>query len=74
MKNFKVLEIEKMSFEEAYDELNKIVDFIESGDVSLDDSIKVYEMGIKLKIIVKKLKDAEIKIKKVIDNKIEPIE
>ena len=43
-----------MSFEEAYDELNKIVDFIESGDVSLDDSIKVYEMGIKLKIIVKK--------------------
>ena len=25
MKNFKVLEIEKMSFEEAYDELNKTV-------------------------------------------------
>ena len=75
MKNFKVLEIEKMSFEEAYDELNKIVDFIESGDVSLDDSIKVYEMGIKLKNhCEKKLKDAEIKIKKVIDNKIEPIE
>ena len=63
---FKVLEIEKMSFEEAYDELNKIVDFIESGDVSLDDSIKVYEMGIKLKIIVKKLKDAEIKLKKLL--------
>ena len=56
MKNFKVLEIEKMSFEEAYDELNKIVDFIESGDVSLDDSIKVYEMGIKLKNHCEKIK------------------
>ncbi len=42
MKNLKLVDIEKMSFEEAFNELNKIVDFIESTDVILDDSIMVY--------------------------------
>ena len=75
MKNLKVSDIEKMSFEEAFDELNKIIDFIENTDVSLDDSISVYEMGMQLeKHCEKKLKDAEIKIKKVVDNKIEQIQ
>ena len=40
IKNLKVTDIEKMSFEEAFEELNKIIDFIEGGDISLDDSIK----------------------------------
>ena len=72
MKNLKLVDIEKMSFEEAFNELNKIVDFIESTDVSLDDSIMVYEAGIQLKKhCEKKLKDAEVKIKKVVENKIE---
>ena len=75
MKNLKVSDIEKMSFEEAFDELNKIIDFIENTDVSLDDSISVYEMGMQLKKHCEtKLKDAEIKIKKVVDNKIEQIQ
>ena len=74
MKNLKSADIEKMSFEEAFGELTKIIDFIESSDVSLDDSIKVYELGIQLKKhCEKKLKDAEIKIQKVVDNKLEPI-
>ena len=72
MKNLKLVDIEKMSFEEAFNELNKIVDFIESTDVSLDDSIMVYETCIQLKKhCEKKLKDAEVKIKKVVENKIE---
>ncbi len=72
MKSLKLVDIEKMSFEEAFNELNKIVDFIESTDVSLDDSIMVYETGIQLKKhCEKKLKAAEVKIKKVVDNKIE---
>ena len=75
MKNLKVSDIEKMSFEEAFDELNKIIDFIENTNVSLDDSISVYEMGMQLKKHCEtKLKDAEIKIKKVVDNKIEQIQ
>ena len=72
MKSLKLADIEKMSFEEAFNELNKIIDFIESTDVSLDDSIMIYETGIRLKKhCERKLKDAEIKIKKVVDNKIE---
>ena len=54
MKNLKISDIEKMSFEEAFDELSKIIDFIEGSEVSLDDSIKVYEMGIQLKNIVRR--------------------
>ena len=56
MKNLKVSDIEKMSFEEAFDELNKIIDFIENTDVSLDDSISVYEMGMQLKKHCEKIK------------------
>ena len=56
MKNLKLVDIEKMSFEEAFNELNKIVDFIESTDVSLDDSIMVYETGIQLKKHCEKIK------------------
>tara|TARA_B100000579_G_C22511695_1_gene701802 strand:- start:265 stop:483 length:219 start_codon:yes stop_codon:yes gene_type:complete len=64
--------IDELSFEEAFDRLNKIVDLIEEGGISLDDSIKYYETGISLKNhCEKKLKNAEVKIKKVIDNKIE---
>ena len=62
MKNLKVSDIEKMSFEEAFDELNKIIDFIENTDVSLDESISVYEMGMQLKKhCEKKLKDLNLK-------------
>ena len=37
-------DIDKLSFEEAIERLNKVVDLIEEGNVSLDDSIKYYEM------------------------------
>mgnify|MGYP001165410685 CR=1 FL=1 len=68
------LNIEAMSFEEAYEMLNGIVNKMEKSDVSLDESIQYYETGILLKNhCEKKLKNAEVKIKKVISNKIEPI-
>ena len=64
-------DIDKLSFEEAIERLNKVVDLIEEGNVSLDDSIKYYEIGILLKNhCEKKLKNAEIKIKKIVDNKV----
>ena len=62
--------IEKLSFEEAFERLNKVVDLMEDDNVSLDDSIEYYEIGILLKNHCEsKLKNAEIKIKKIIDNK-----
>ncbi|MFL2678875.1 MAG: exodeoxyribonuclease VII small subunit [Alphaproteobacteria bacterium] len=62
--------IDKLSFEEAFERLKKIVELMEDGKISLDDSIKYYEIGSLLKNhCEKKLKNAEIQIKKVIDKK-----
>ena len=37
-----------ISFEKALEKLEKIVEELEAGDLSLDDSLKKYEEGIKL--------------------------
>ncbi len=60
--------IENLSYEDAFNRLQKITELLENGNVTLDDSIKYYEQGILLKnFCEKKLKDAEIKIKNVLD-------
>ena len=69
-------EIEKLSFEESFKMLENIIGKLESEESDLDESIKLYELGIKLKNHCDfKLKNAEMKIKKVIDkNKLENFE
>jgi len=37
-----------ISFEKAFEKLEKIVEALEAGDLSLDASLKQYEEGIKL--------------------------
>lgn len=55
-----------VSFEENMKKLEEIVEKLESGDVKLDDSIKLFEEGINLtKLLQKTLDDAEGKIKVV---------
>ena len=39
---------EKFNFEEALKEIEKIVEALESGKVSLEESLSLYEKGIKL--------------------------
>jgi exodeoxyribonuclease VII small subunit len=52
-----------ISFEEALDELEKIAESLERGQLSLEDSIKAYERGMELKAICsQRLKEAEGKI------------
>ena len=61
-------DIKKLSFEDSYKNLEEILALIESGDSSLEKSIELYELGIKLKNhCEEKLKTAELKIKKVIN-------
>ena len=49
----------EMKFEEALKKLEKIVDDLESGNLSLDDALDKYEEGIKLsKMCAKKLEAA----------------
>jgi exodeoxyribonuclease VII small subunit len=53
----------KISFEEALNELERIADKLEKGQLSLEESIKAYERGMELKkICADRLKDAEGKI------------
>ena len=53
----------EMKFEEALKRLEKIVQDLESGKLSLDDSLKKYEEGVKLsRLCHKTLKEAQKKI------------
>ena len=59
-------EIEKLSFEEALAQLEKIVAQLESGNAALEDSISLYERGTELKAHCEaRLKAAEAKVEKI---------
>ena len=58
--------IKELKFEAALDELEKIVSDLDSGELSLEDSIEAYEIGTELKAHCEnQLKAAELKILKV---------
>tara|TARA_Y100001949_G_C15906248_1_gene294831 strand:+ start:575 stop:820 length:246 start_codon:yes stop_codon:yes gene_type:complete len=55
-----------LNFESTLSEIEKIIDSLEEGNLSLEDSIEAYEKGISLtKACQKMLADAELKIKKL---------
>ncbi len=59
---------EKFDFEKAIQGLEKIVDGLESGELSLEDSIKAFEKGIELsRLCRKKLEKAEGRVKKLLE-------
>lgn len=59
-------EIAKMSFEQALEELEKIVGGLEAGNVPLDQSITQYERGEALRTHCQKLlSSAEAKVEKI---------
>ena len=61
--------IENLSFEAALGELETLVQNLESGQTSLEDSINAYERGVALKKhCEKKLKEAELKIEQIAQN------
>lgn len=59
-------DVKALSFEQALEALERIVDDLERGDVPLDQSIKIYERGEALKAHCEKLlKAAEDKVEKI---------
>ena len=59
-------DVKTLSFEQALEVLEKIVDDLERGDVPLDQSIKIYERGEALKAHCEKLlRAAEDKVEKI---------
>jgi exodeoxyribonuclease VII small subunit len=60
------LDVAAMPFEKALEELERIVDQLEQGAVSLDESITLYERGELLKTRCDELlKNAEMRIEKI---------
>ncbi len=52
-----------MKFEEALQQLEKTVDQLESGDVTLEKSLKLFETGVKMsRLCAKQLEEAEQKV------------
>ena len=61
------------SFEKNLQKREIIVEKLESGEIGLEESVKLYEEGMKIKKICdNKLKDIEMQIKKIMieDNKV----
>ena len=58
-----------VNFETSLKKLEKIIEKLEDGDISLEDSVKSFEEGIGLvKECQKQLSQAELKVKKLLDN------
>ena len=54
------------SFEEAFDELDKTVQQLEAGDIPLEESISLFERGMKLASeLEKQLEQAELRVRKL---------
>ncbi len=59
----------KFNFERAMERLEQIVNDLESGKLSLDESLKVFEEGVELsKKCYKKLSEAEASVKQLVKN------
>lgn len=60
-------DIPRMSFEEALEELERIVQALESGKGRLEDAIASYERGARLKLHCEaKLRDAQMKVERIL--------
>ena len=59
--------MENMTFEQLLAELNNVVELLESGKLSLEESVEVYQKGMALSIECKKRLDAskEVIVRKV---------
>ncbi|OGO06185.1 MAG: exodeoxyribonuclease VII small subunit [Chloroflexi bacterium RBG_13_56_8] len=56
-------EIESLSFEDSYAKLEEIIQRLEGGELSLDDSMSLYEEGMRLaQQCGRQLDDAELKV------------
>ncbi len=60
------INVEKLSFEEALEQLEALVRDLEGGKIKLDDAVDAYEKAITLKkFCEEKLKSAQLKIEKI---------
>jgi len=68
--------MKKKSFEDALEKLEKITNELEEGDLSLEDSLKFFDEGVKLpEYCNSKLSDAQRKVEILLkkDDSLEPV-
>ena len=68
--------MKKKSFEDALDKLENITNELEEGDLSLEDSLKFFDEGVKLaEYCNSKLSDAQRKVEILLkkDDSLEPV-
>ncbi len=59
-------EKERLSFEEALNKLESIVEQLEDEEITLEDSVKLYEEGVKMsRFCAEILEQAELRIEQV---------
>lgn len=62
-------DINELSFEQAYAELQSVIEKLESGALPLDDSVTLYERGRQLSTRCQELlDDAELRVQKLNDD------
>ncbi|MFQ3209599.1 MAG: exodeoxyribonuclease VII small subunit [Colwellia sp.] len=62
--------LENLSFEESLNELDTIVQSLEQGDLSLEESMALFERGLNLSQLSQvKLQDAEQKVQILLEKK-----
>jgi exodeoxyribonuclease VII small subunit len=61
--------IDELTYEQAFEELSGIVAKLESGDHSLEDSVKLFERGQELAVkCAQLLKEAELRVREISDS------
>ncbi|WP_078810445.1 exodeoxyribonuclease VII small subunit [Selenihalanaerobacter shriftii] len=66
---------DELSFEDALEELEEIVDKLEVGELGLEESLTEFEEGIKLsKFCSQTLQEVEEKIEIIINNEVDGLE
>ena len=62
--------MKELKLEQAFNELEEVVQQLEKGELPLDDLIDRYEKGMRLiRLCASKLQEAEKKVKRLIKNK-----
>lgn len=62
-----VAEIDSLSFEDSYSRLEQVIDALEGGELSLDESVALFEQGMRLaQHCGQKLDDAELKVSQLL--------
>lgn len=61
-------DISELSFEQAFDELEQIVGKLESGELPLEESVRLFERGRKLSAYCQDILDkAELRVSEITD-------